>query len=78
MDAFRRGIEPLASTGRLGALLAQFHFSAKSVANAAMIKQQLGEPVEGEYSPAFIDRYPQLAGIVTPAAPSLLHVRLTD
>jgi uncharacterized protein YecE (DUF72 family) len=54
------------------------HFSAKSVANAAMIKQQLGEPVEGEYPPAFIDRYPQLAGIVTPAVPSLLHVRLTD
>ncbi len=54
------------------------HFSAKSVANAAMIKQQLGEPVEGEYPPAFIERYPQLAGIVTPAVPSLLHVRLTD
>ena len=25
------------------------HFSAKSVANAAMIKQQLGEPIDGEY-----------------------------
>ena len=31
------------------------HFSAKSVANAAMIKQQLGEPIEGEY-PAGISR----------------------
>ena len=40
------------------------HFSAKSVANAAMIKQQLGEPVEGEYPSAFVDRYPELAGIV--------------
>ena len=30
------------------------HFSAKSVANAAMIKQQLGEPIEGEYPPEFI------------------------
>ena len=27
------------------------HFSAKSVANAAMIKQQLGEPIEATYSP---------------------------
>ena len=54
------------------------HFSAKSVANAAMIKQQLGEPVTGEYPPAFIDRYPELAGIVTPAVPSLLHVRLPN
>jgi uncharacterized protein YecE (DUF72 family) len=40
------------------------HFSAKSVANAAMIKQQLGEPIEGEYLPAFSDRYPELEGAV--------------
>ena len=40
------------------------HFSAKSVANAAMIKQQLGEPIEGEYRDEFIARYPELAGIV--------------
>ncbi|HEY3042631.1 MAG TPA: DUF72 domain-containing protein, partial [Vicinamibacterales bacterium] len=40
------------------------HFSAKSVANAAMIKQQLGEPLEGEYSPEFLERYPELAGVV--------------
>ena len=37
------------------------HFSAKSVANAAMIKQQLGEPIEGEYSAAFLARYPEIA-----------------
>jgi hypothetical protein len=29
-----------------------------------MIKQQLGEPIEGEYPPAFVERYPELAGIV--------------
>jgi uncharacterized protein YecE (DUF72 family) len=40
------------------------HFSAKSVANAAMIKQQLGEPVTGEYPPEFVARYPDLAGVV--------------
>ena len=45
------------------------HFSAKSVANAAMIKRQLGEPIEGEYSPEFVQRYPELTGIVT-VAPS--------
>ncbi len=38
------------------------HFSAKSVANAAQIKRQLGEPLEGEYSPAFFAEYPALAG----------------
>ena len=40
------------------------HFSAKSVANAAMIKQQLGEPLDGEYPPEFVARYPELAGNV--------------
>ena len=40
------------------------HFSAKSVANAAMIKQQLGEPVEGEYPEDFVARYPALSGVV--------------
>jgi uncharacterized protein YecE (DUF72 family) len=40
------------------------HFSAKSVANAAMIRQQLGEPVEGEYPEEFVTRYPQLEGVV--------------
>ena len=54
------------------------HFSAKSVANAAMIKQQLGEPVEGEYSREFLDRYPEVIpsrtssgfDLLAPAAPA--------
>ena len=45
-------------------LYANNHFSAQSVANAAMIKQQLGEPIEGEYQEAFVERYPQLKGVV--------------
>ncbi len=40
------------------------HFSAKSVANAAMIKQQVGEPIEGEYPETFLARYPELTGVV--------------
>jgi len=48
------------------------HFSAKSVANAAMIKQQLGEPVDGEYPPEFLERYPELKGAVK-VRPSLLR-----
>ena len=54
------------------------HFSAKSVANAAMLKQQLGEPIDGDYPPEFLARYPELAGVVKPALPSLLHVHLPD
>jgi len=40
------------------------HFSAKSVANAVMIKRQLDEPIDGEYPPEFIARYPDLAGVI--------------
>jgi uncharacterized protein YecE (DUF72 family) len=41
------------------------HFAAKSVANAVMIRQQLGQPITGTYPPAFVSRYPQLSGIVS-------------
>ena len=40
------------------------HFSAKSVANAVMIKEQLGEPTEGAYPESFIAAYPHLRDIV--------------
>jgi uncharacterized protein YecE (DUF72 family) len=41
------------------------HFSAKSVVNAVMLKAQLGQPVEGEYPPEMIERYPELSPLVT-------------
>jgi uncharacterized protein YecE (DUF72 family) len=59
-------------------LYANNHFSAKSVANAAMIKRQLGQPLDGEYPPEFLARYPELAGAVKTSAPSLLHGHLQD
>ena len=40
------------------------HFAAKSVANAVMIKHLVGEPVEGEYPQALVDRYDVLAPMV--------------
>jgi len=40
------------------------HFSAKSVANANMIKEQLGEPIEGEYSSAFLETFSQLRSAI--------------
>lgn len=46
------------------------HFSAQSVANAAMIKHQVGQPNRGGYSDAFIERFPELIGIVEKEAPS--------
>src|SRR5579872_7079642 len=44
------------------------HFSAKSVANAAMLKEQLGEPIEGGYPPEFLERYPELKGVIAPTS----------
>lgn len=41
------------------------HFSAKSVANAVMLKAQLGQPIEGEYPPGLVERYPEISGLVT-------------
>jgi uncharacterized protein YecE (DUF72 family) len=45
-------------------LYANNHFSAKSVANAAILKHDLGQPLEGEYPQEFVDRYPDLKGLV--------------
>jgi uncharacterized protein YecE (DUF72 family) len=40
------------------------HFSAKAVANAAILKSQLGQPLPGSYPPALVERYPELDGLV--------------
>jgi uncharacterized protein YecE (DUF72 family) len=47
------------------------HFSAKSVANAAILKHRLGLELPGEYPPEMIERYPSLAGIVRVSSPLL-------
>jgi uncharacterized protein YecE (DUF72 family) len=40
------------------------HFASKSVANAAMLKNALGEPLTGEYPEEFVTRYPALRDLV--------------
>jgi uncharacterized protein YecE (DUF72 family) len=45
-------------------LYANNHFSAKSVANAAILKHDLGQPLPGEYPAAFVEAYPNLKGLV--------------
>lgn len=62
-----------AKTGRKVFVYMNNHFSAKAVANAAIIKADLGQPVPGEYPEAMIDRYPDLAGIVKVAGLPLLR-----
>jgi uncharacterized protein YecE (DUF72 family) len=46
------------------------HFAAKSVVNAVMLKAQLGEPIDGEYPPALVERYPELADLVVTSRPA--------
>lgn len=43
------------------------HFSAKSVANAVILKHQLDQPITGEYPQEMVSRYPELAGVVQPS-----------
>ncbi|OFW05541.1 MAG: hypothetical protein A3I61_04445 [Acidobacteria bacterium RIFCSPLOWO2_02_FULL_68_18] len=40
------------------------HFAARSVVNAVMLKAQLGDPIEGEYLPEIVDRYPEIRDLV--------------
>jgi uncharacterized protein YecE (DUF72 family) len=46
------------------------HFAGKAVANAVMLKERLGLPVEGDYPDEFLERYPETRGIVRPASES--------
>jgi uncharacterized protein YecE (DUF72 family) len=55
-------------------LYANNHFSAKSVANAAILKHQLGQDLPGEYPEEFVERYPDLKGIVK-TLPTLIPSR---
>ena len=64
-------LQPFAEAARAAArevkkayLYANNHFSAKSVANAAILKAQLGQEIEGEYPAAFVEEYPDLKGMV--------------
>jgi uncharacterized protein YecE (DUF72 family) len=41
------------------------HFSAQSVANAVTLKKMLDEPITGRMPPEFVERFPDLAGIVS-------------
>jgi uncharacterized protein YecE (DUF72 family) len=47
------------------------HFASKSVVNAVMLKAQIGQPIEGEYPPELVETYPEIAGLVRVASPTL-------
>jgi uncharacterized protein YecE (DUF72 family) len=53
-----------ATPGRRVLMYFNNHFSAKAVANAAVLKHQLGDLVPGDYPREMVDRYPVLNGVV--------------
>jgi len=72
-------LSPFAEAARAAArevkkayLYANNHFSAKSVANAAILKHQLGQELPGEYPEVFVETYPDLKGLVKLLPPPLI------
>jgi uncharacterized protein YecE (DUF72 family) len=53
-----------AKTSRRVVLYMNNHFSAKSVANAVILKHELDQAITGEYPQELVARYPELAGVV--------------
>ena len=72
LEPFSEAAATAARQVRKAYLYANNHFSAKSVANAAILKHQLGQPLPGEYPEEFVERYPDLKGIVKTLPPSLI------
>ena len=70
----RAELEPFAEVarrasrnGRRVLLYMNNHFSAKSVANAAVLKHELDQPLPGDYPGEMVSRYPELSGVVATA-----------
>jgi uncharacterized protein YecE (DUF72 family) len=72
LDPIVEAVEEASRDVKKAYTYANNHFSAKSVANAATIKAKLGQPLDGEYPETFVQRYPDLKGLVRilPTRPS--------
>jgi len=75
LEPFAEAAEAASQRVRKAYLYANNHFSAKSVANAAILKHQLGQPLPGEYPEEFVERFPDLKGLVKILPPSLIPSR---
>lgn len=75
LEPFAQAAETASRTVKKAYLYTNNHFSAKSVANAAILKHQLGQDVPGEYPEAFVERYPDVQGIVKLLPPRLIPSR---
>jgi uncharacterized protein YecE (DUF72 family) len=77
LEPFADAAETASRKVRKAYMYANNHFSAKSVANAAILKHQLGQDLPGEYPETFVEHYPDLKGLVKllPAQPGLIPSR---
>jgi uncharacterized protein YecE (DUF72 family) len=64
LKPFGEAARSASASGRRVLLYMNNHFSAKAVANAAVLKHQLNQPLPGEYPREMVERYPELGGIV--------------
>ena len=74
----REELKPFAAAAAVGRsdvrkayLYVNNHFAAKAVVNAAILRQELGQPVPGEYRREMLDAYPELRAIVPPTGQRL-------
>lgn len=65
LTPFATAAKEASQAGRKVMAFMNNHFSAKAVANAAILKSQLGQTVPGLYEREMVNRYPELEGIVT-------------
>jgi uncharacterized protein YecE (DUF72 family) len=68
LSPFGEKARAASAAGRRVLLYMNNHFSAKAVANAAVLKKQLRQPLPGDYPAEMVRRYPELAGVVTVTA----------
>jgi len=61
---FAEAAREASADGKKVMLYLNNHFSAKAVANASVLRHQLGQDLPAEYPREMVDRYPDLAGIV--------------
>jgi uncharacterized protein YecE (DUF72 family) len=74
LEPIAEAVEDASRKVKKSYLYANNHFSAKSVANAAILKHRLGQDLPGEYPEEFVERYPDLDGLVK-TIPLLINQR---
>ncbi|HXW07970.1 MAG TPA: DUF72 domain-containing protein [Vicinamibacterales bacterium] len=72
LEPFAEAVEEASRRVRKAYLYTNNHFSAKSVANAAILRHRLGQPLTGAYPEAFVEAYPDLEGLVQLLPPPLI------